>query len=103
MKMMKETKSESITIRCTPKEKERIKRKAESKNINIGNYVLDSALAGLERRTTKERKRAVRMVERQEEYNHLYRKLMTNTLNESEMRSALLEIIEREKEEWRNF
>lgn len=97
---MKVAKDEIITIRCTRKEKERIKRKAEEKNKNVGNYMLDAAFAGLERRSSKDKKRIVRMIVKQENLIQLLKRLEAGELETEEISLALRELIEGEKEEW---
>ena len=42
-----------MTLRCTKEEKERIVRKAKQDGKCIGEYLLDSAIAGSERRSKK--------------------------------------------------
>ena len=43
-----------ITIRCTKHEKEIMETKARQLNISTSQYLLDSGIAGTERRRTKE-------------------------------------------------
>ena len=47
------TKDANMTLRCTKEEKERIVRKAKQDGKCIGEYLLDSAIAGSERRSKK--------------------------------------------------
>lgn len=100
--MKRETKTELLTIRCTVKEKDHIRNKAKEKNINLGTYILDSAIAGLERKNYKEKKRLKRKVEMQELLNEISRKLQEDDISKGELISLLQDIIEEEKKEWQN-
>lgn len=51
-----ENKKVYVTARCTEKEKEMIHRKALSMSKSDSKYILDSCIAGVERRTDKQRK-----------------------------------------------
>lgn len=54
--MMESKKKVCIIARCTVKEKEMIHRKAVSMNKSDSKYILDSCVAGVERKTDKQRK-----------------------------------------------
>ena len=64
-------KTEIICNRCTKNEKEILERKAKSQGKSISEYIIDSALAGAERRTIKDKKRIAQMVRCQEQCNIL--------------------------------
>ena len=95
-------KNEIITIRCTTQEKNKIRRKAEEKNKGMGVYILDSAIAGLERRSSKDKKRVVRMIERQEKLNEIHRQLSSDSIGKQDLYELLKELIDEEKKEWLN-
>lgn len=99
---MENRKNEIITIRCTTQEKNKIRRKAEEKNKGMGVYILDSAIAGLERRSSKDKKRVVRMIERQEKLNEIHRQLSSDSIGKQDLYELLKELIDEEKKEWLN-
>ena len=99
---MENRKNEIITIRCTTQEKNKIRRKAEEKNKGMGVYILDSAIAGLERRSCKDKKRVVRMIERQEKLNEIHRQLSSDSIGKHDLYELLKELIDEEKKEWLN-
>lgn len=75
MNRMKRTdicKDKTISVRVSREEKERIKKKAAKDNKTASEYMLDAAMAGLERRSSKDRKRIVQMIENQEILNDIF-------------------------------
>ena len=54
----------SINIRCTNKVKDKLKKKADKLNIPLSEYVLNTSLAGVEKRSVKEHKRIVNLIHR---------------------------------------
>ena len=72
------TKDANMTLRCTKEEKERIVRKAKQDGKCIGEYLLDSAIAGSERRSKKTAKRIAQLVKQQEAFNRLYESIQKN-------------------------
>ena len=54
----------NINIRCTDKVKEKLKKKADKLNIPLSEYVLNTSLAGTEKRSVKEHKRILNLIHR---------------------------------------
>lgn len=54
----------NINIRCTSKVKDKLKKKADKLNIPLSEYVLNTSLAGVEKRSVKEHKRIVNLIHR---------------------------------------
>ena len=52
---MKEKKTETMRFRCTPSDKRKIEKKAEERNVNTTDYMLESSLTG-ERHVSRIRK-----------------------------------------------
>lgn len=74
----KERKSETITIRCTPEEKNKMERKAMSQNKTLREYICDSAIAGTERRMKKDKNRIASLVMIQQQLNTLNQSMRDN-------------------------
>ncbi|MBQ7562355.1 MAG: hypothetical protein IJT16_00015 [Lachnospiraceae bacterium] len=91
--------STTITIRTSVLEKERLKKKAEKKKKSLGQYLRDCGLAGLERRTDRDRKMVQKKVVRTEYLNRLAEQLKTND-NEN-LKETLREYLETEITEWK--
>ena len=86
-------KSETITIRCTLEEKNKMERKAISQNKTLREYICDSAIAGTERRTRKDKNRIASLVMIQQQLNTLnqYRKDSYSMQENAEEFEKLLE------------
>lgn len=67
----KDKRDETITTRCTKKEKTVIARQAKAQNKSISEYMLGCSMAKLERRRDKDRKRMAQIIENQETLNKL--------------------------------
>lgn len=65
-------KDATITVRISREEKDRIKKKAAKDNKTASEYILDAAMAGLERRSNKDKKRIMQMIENQEILNDIF-------------------------------
>ena len=95
------TKDANMTLRCTKEEKERIVRKAKQNGKCTGEYLLDSAIAGCERRSKKSAKRIIQVVNQQEALNRLYESI--RTIQNEEKRKELSKKFEETAEEWRRL
>ena len=71
-------KTEIICNRCTKNEKEILERKAKSQGKTISEYMIDSSMAGAERRSAREKKRIAQMVRCQEQCNVLQNCILTD-------------------------
>lgn len=85
-------KDKMITIRCTEKERSMLERKANQQQKSLSEYMLDSGMAGVERRRDRDRKRVQQMVENQETFNALF--LMLEDMKEGEVSAEIQEKIE---------
>ena len=92
-------KDETITIRVSAEEKRRIKEKARKENKSISGYVADAAMAGLERKSSRDKKWIVIMVKNQEILNDIYRMAYENELD-GEVYEKLEEMMKGENELW---
>lgn len=92
-------KDQTICIRVSGEEKRRIKEKAAGENKSVSEYVADAAMAGLERRNSRDRKRVAELVKRQDILNGLFR-LAEKTTADEELRKKLAELMEGEKKLW---
>ena len=88
----RDIKDASMTLRCTKKEKERIVRKAKQNGKCTGEYLLDSAIAGCERKSKKSAKRISQVVKQQEALNRLYESI--RSIQNEAKREELLEKFE---------
>lgn len=93
------TKDVTVTIRMTREEKNRIKEKAEKRDMSTSAYMKETAMAGLERRRSRDRKKVIQMVERQEMLNDIQRR-MEQKDTPDEVRRMMEELLEKEKELW---
>lgn len=92
-------KDKTISIRVSGKEKKKITEKAKKENKSISEYVADSAIAGLERKNGKDKKRVAQMVRNQEILNDIFRQ-MWETETGGELYEKIMELTEGEKELW---
>ena len=91
-------KDQTICIRVSGEEKRRIKEKAAGENKSVSEYVADAAMAGLERRNSRDRKRVAELVKRQDILNGISR--LAETTADEELRKKLAELMEGEKKLW---
>lgn len=96
---IRERKDETITVRCTKSEREKLERAAQKKGKTLSRNLLDCGIAGLERKRDKDRKRAEMLVIRQQQLNEEYRKLLDNVEDEK-MLEMLKPLMEREQKLW---
>lgn len=92
-------KNETISIRVSVEEKRRIKEKARKENKSISGYVADAAIAGLERKNSRDKKRVVQMVKNQEILNDVFR-LARQMEVKGEFYEKLEELMKGENELW---
>lgn len=95
------TKDANMTLRCTKEEKERIVKKAKQNGKCIGEYLLDSAIVGCERRSKKSAKRISQVVKQQEALNGLYESI--KTIQNEKKREELLENFKETVGEWKKI
>ena len=94
-------KDTTITIRCSSEEKEKIARKAEKEGQSISNYMLDTAMAGLERRKNQKKKIVRYMVESQQVKNEMYQYLQSEQeCDKQKVLVFLNKIAEKENKLW---
>ena len=90
---------QTISIRVSAEEKWRIKEKARKENKTTSGYVVDAAMAGLERKSSRDRKRIARMVKNQETLNDIFRMAKEKELD-GEFFEKLEEMMKGENELW---
>lgn len=71
-------KSETISIKCTKEEKQKIEKAANHNGKTVSNYALDCSLAGKESGKSRRRRRATALVEQQENLNALYKEALAS-------------------------
>lgn len=82
-----------INVRYTEEDKKRIANKADKKEVSVGTYVVDCAIAGLERKSSKEKKRVTKLVSQQQELNDMYTDIQNRT--EPFTPEEVMEIVEK--------
>lgn len=96
-------KDKTITIRCSEKERDMLERKAKQQEKSLSEYMLDSGMAGVERRRTRDRKRVQQMIENQEALNDLF--LILEDIPEDQVpdviRKKIEDTMEGEERLWR--
>lgn len=91
----------TMTIRITSKEREQIKKQAEKEGKTVSTYVAGTALAGLERNSSRIKKSLVQMVNNQETFNRLFEKVSEMGISDSdEVYLKLVELTEGENRLW---
>jgi len=93
------SKDHTISIRVSAEDKRKIKEKAKSKNRSMSDYVADAAIAGFERKNSRDKKRIVRMVKNQDILNDIFR-LAKETEVEDKLYEKFMELMEGENELW---
>lgn len=99
MKRADTCKDATISVRVSHEEKDRIKKKAAKDNKSASEYMLDAAMAGLERRSSKDRKRIAQMIENQEILNDIYKFAEKMDMPE-ELYAKIEELMEGENRLW---
>ena len=92
-------KDQTISIRESAEEKRRIKEKARKENKSTSEYVADAAIAGLERKNSRDKKRIVQMVRNQETLNDIFR-LAKEMEMEGDIYKKIEELMKGENELW---
>lgn len=99
MERIRVSKNATITIRVTGEEKMRIKEKAAKEGKSASEYTADAAIAGMERRRSKDKKRIVQMVKNQEMINDIF-KLVKEEGCQEELVEKLNKLVEGENRLW---
>lgn len=89
----------TISVRVSREERERIRKKAAREEKTTSEYVLDSAMAGLERRNSKDRKRIGHLIRNQEILNDIYELLEKIDVTD-ELHDKFNELVEGENRLW---
>lgn len=98
------TNDTNIVIRCTTKDKDRIKNKADSLNVSLSQYMLDASIAGTEKKSVKEHRRIRNLIDRTEVVMELNRikDIYTGKKSVSIPMDMLEKIVSMEEELWVN-
>lgn len=99
MRKKTEWKDETITARATAEEKKKIKKQAEKENKSASQYMLDAALAKLERRSSKDKKRVRALMDNQNILNDIFKRLQEESISE-ELYKKIVELAEGEYKLW---
>ena len=91
---MKNNKNCILSIRCSEDEKNLLLRSAEKRGKNISRYILDSALAGNERKSDKEKRRVVVMIENQMKCNDIYTYMESNNCSMEVLKKMVKDLLE---------
>ena len=89
-----------ITMRCSETEKEMINRKAFQMDKTFSQYVLDSAMAGCERKTDRDKKRLEIMMNIQEKQNEIQMYIHSKECNLETVKNMLIELQKRMSRLW---
>lgn len=99
MRKKTEWKDTTITARVTEEEKKKIRKQAEKEYKSASQYMLDAALAKMERRSSKDKKRAKMLANNQNVLNDIFKKLQEESVSE-EFYKKIVELAEGENELW---
>ncbi len=91
---MKNNKNCILSIRCSEDEKNLLLRSAEKRGKNISRYILDSALAGNERKSDKEKRRVVVMIENQMKCNDIYTYMESDNCSMEVLKKMVKDLLE---------
>ena len=89
-----------ITMRCSEAEKEMINRKAFQMDKSFSQYVLDSAMAGCERKSDRDKKRLEIMMSIQEKQNEMQMYICSKEYNLETVKNMLTELQEKMNKLW---
>lgn len=92
-------KDKTISIRLTAEEKERIKEKAKRENKSVSEYAADAALAGLERKSSKNKKMIAQMVRNQEALNEIFEIAKETEITDG-LKEKIMKLVEGENKLW---
>lgn len=96
----KDKKNQTMIFRCSESEKELINKKAREKGKTPSQYILDSAIAGVERRRDREEKKMQVMIENLEKKNNFAKYLKSEDCDLEKVREMYMELEEGEKRLW---
>lgn len=99
MEGIRVSKDATITIRVTHEEKMRIKEKAAKGGKSASEYTADAAMAGLERRRSRDKKRIVQMVKNQNMINEIFN-LVKEKDDQEELLEKINKLVEGENRLW---
>ena len=94
-----DSKTEIIPVRCRKSEKEKLEHAAKTKGKSLSQYMLDSGIAGKERRVERDKRRSVVIIDNQETLNDIQRYIRDNDVA-LELKDLLYRLIEGEKNIW---
>ncbi len=93
------SKDTTVTIRLTQEQKKKIQKKAGKRGMTTSTYMKETAMAGLERRCSRDKRRVAGMVKRQEVLNEIY-VLVKKDRVQDEVREAVEKLLEEEAGLW---
>lgn len=96
----KNKKTETISIRCTKTEKDLVERQANKAGKSCSQCVIDAVVAGVERRTEKDKKRIITKVQLQKKQNELQRKIKQNEFDFDTLKNEIILYFEEENKLW---
>ena len=96
----KDKKTEKISVRCTKREKDIVERQANKAGKSCSQCVIDAVVAGVERRTEKDKKRIIAKVQLQEKQNRLHRKIKQNEFDFDTLKAEIILYFEEENKLW---
>ncbi len=99
MRKKTEWKDETIVARVTAEEKQKIRKQAEKEKKSASQYITDAALAGMERRSSKDKKRVRTLINNQNILNEIFRMLQDESVSE-ELYGKIIELAEEENRLW---
>lgn len=91
---MKNNKNCILSIRCSEDEKNLLLRSAEKRGKNISKYILDSALADNERKSDKEKRRVVILIENQMKCNDIYTYMESDNCSMEVLKKMVKDLLE---------
>ena len=92
-------KSNSISVRCTAKEKTILQKKANAQGKSVSEYLIDCGIAGAERRSVREKRRVSKLVENQELLNRLF-DCIDRKASREEIKDIFQMLVEGEQRLW---
>ncbi len=99
MRKKTEWKDTTITARVTEEEKNKIKKQAEKERKSASQYMLDAAMAKMERRSSKDKKRVRALMDNQNTLNDIFKRLQEESVSE-ELYKKIVELAEGENKLW---
>lgn len=99
MRKRAEWKNETITARVTKEEKEKIRGQAEKEGKSASQYLVDAALEGRERRSSKDKKRVGILINNQNIFNDIFKILQDKSVPK-ELYEKIVELAEEDNKLW---